>query len=85
MKLLSYETSFLFLCHTDARTHASNIIHNTEHRERARERESNLVFMPGVPLRLYQSEERERERERVQTSDGLLHFGHRPIHKPQDT
>ena len=44
-----------------------------------------MVFMPGVPLRLYQSEERERERERVQTSDGLLYLGHRPKYKPQNT
>ena len=29
--------------------------------------------------------ERERERERLQTSDGLLYFGHRPIYKPQNT
>ena len=29
--------------------------------------------------------ERERESECVQTSDGLLYFGHRPIYKPQNT
>ena len=26
---------------------------------------------------------REREKERLQTSDGLLYFGHRPIYKPR--
>ena len=30
-------------------------------------------------------EERERERERLQTSDDLLYFGHRPIYKPHNT
>ena len=29
--------------------------------------------------------QRHRERERLQTSDGLLYFGHRPIYKPQNT
>ena len=77
MELLSYEKSFLFLCHTDARTHASNIIHN-------RQRERERVTWCLCPVFHYGYIGARRERE---TSDfrWLLYLGHRPIYKPQNT